>query len=78
MEGLTALGVIVGLLLALDIAALKWGKNVRQTGWLDGSYDPYYEWHPRNDNGCTQSTSNQAVETGEIIVLWEKTTPCLN
>jgi len=75
MEGLIAFGVVVGLLLTLDIAALKWGKNVRQTGWLDGSYDPYYDWHPRNDTDCTP---NQAVETGEIIILWEKTTPYLN
>ena len=45
MEALIVLAVVIGLLVILDVAALKWGYNARQTGWLDGSYDPRYDWN---------------------------------
>ena len=76
MEGLLILVVLIGLLLTLDVAALKWGKDTRLSSWLEGGYDPYYDWHSRDTN--SQAASKQADETGEITILWQKTTPCLN
>ncbi len=48
MELVIAFIVIVALLSALDIAALKWGKSPRRNGWAHGGYDPREEWNPRS------------------------------
>ena len=45
MEVIIALVVVVGLLVLLDIAALKWGVNSNQASWPNAGYDPRYNWN---------------------------------
>ncbi len=48
MEFVIGLLVLVALLVILDLAALKWGQNSRQSEWFNGGYDPRHEWNSAN------------------------------
>lgn len=45
MEILIMLVGVVGFLVVLDLAALRWGVNQRQNDWLAGNYDPRNDWN---------------------------------
>ncbi len=45
MEVIIALVLVIGLLVLLDLAALKWGANSSQASWPNGGYDPRYNWN---------------------------------
>ena len=45
MEVIITLVLIIGLLVLLDLAALKWGVNSSLATWPTGGYDPRYNWN---------------------------------
>ena len=45
MEFFIAFIIFIALFSALDLAALKWGKTIRSSGWANGKYDVRDEWH---------------------------------
>lgn len=64
MELLIGLVIIVMLLVALDIAALKWGKRSNSPEeWANGNYDPRYNW---NSTDLPEATQPEKVFAGEI------------
>jgi hypothetical protein len=49
MEAIIALVIIIGSLVGLDLAALKWGRHTQTSEWIRSGYDPRYNWNVKQD-----------------------------